>query len=197
MRKLLLVLWLLLPIVGWAYHEGPGQDRMQLDEVARLLDEASIHAKDEVWLLAIETYEKALEELPAAYVNEARRIRLERDKAWMQVSKLPEAHGDLVKLVEELQGDENAESTTLAEARSSLANAKYYLTWLMRLEGLPRETWEPEIEAARQTQRLLAEQARERGDQDALKKHSEDLESTIRLARLSLDELQGLPLPSQ
>jgi hypothetical protein len=67
----------------------------------------------------------------------------------------------------------------------------------MRLEGQPAEVWEPEIEGARQNYRLLAEQAAARGDAGALKKNQEDLESSIRLARMELSELQGLPLPSQ
>ena len=47
----------------------------------------------------------------------------------------------------------------LADARGALANAQYYTTWLMRLEGLPREEWQPEIEASRQNYKLLAERA--------------------------------------
>jgi hypothetical protein len=71
------------------------------------------------------------------------------------------------------------------------------MTWLMRLEGQPRERWEREIEASRQTYRLLAEQSERCGNVEAAKKNREDLESAIRLARLDLGELQGLPLPSQ
>ena len=71
------------------------------------------------------------------------------------------------------------------------------MTWLMRLEGQPRDTWEPEVESARQTYRLLAEQSQKRGDAAAFEKNREDLESAIRLARLDLSALQGLPLPNQ
>lgn len=85
----------------------------------------------------------------------------------------------------------------LDEAREGLANAQYYYTWLMRLEGYPREEWEPEVEVARQSYRLLAERASTRGDEAAARTHMEDLESSIKLARLDLEELQGLPLPSQ
>ena len=38
----------------------------------------------------------------------------------------------------------------IAETKSTLANAQYYITWLMRLEGHSRETWEPVIESSRQ-----------------------------------------------
>ncbi|MCA9215380.1 MAG: hypothetical protein KDB27_20085, partial [Planctomycetales bacterium] len=82
----------------------------------------------------------------------------------------------------------------LNEARAALANSQYYRTWLMKLEGLPEETWKPEIESARQTYRLLAESV---ADAELEKRFKEDLESTIRLARMDASDLQGLPLPSQ
>ena len=82
------------------------------------------------------------------------------------------------------------------EVRSTLANSQYYMTWLMRLEGRSREEWEPEIEASRQNYRLLAEKSKTDGD-TKFERHQKDLESAIRLARLDLKDLQGLPLPSQ
>jgi hypothetical protein len=115
----------------------------------------------------------------------------------MLAHQLPDAHAELRTLVEELQGDAATPADLLTDARSTQAQAQYYMTWLMRLEGQPREVWEPEIEAARQTYRLLEEQAESGGDARAAKKNQEDLESAIRLARLDLSELQGLPIPSQ
>jgi hypothetical protein len=78
----------------------------------------------------------------------------------------------------------------------------------MRLEGAPREEWEPEIEASRQNYKLLAEDptskctsagaACDKGDEQvASVRAAENLESAIRLERMSLTDLQGLPLPSQ
>jgi hypothetical protein len=67
----------------------------------------------------------------------------------------------------------------------------------MRLEGQGREVWEPEAESARQNYKMLAEDAAKKGDAPAVRKHREDLEASIRLARMDLSELQGLPLPSQ
>src|SRR6266545_4833947 len=63
----------------------------------------------------------------------------------------------------------------IRRVRLERANAQYYMTWLMRLEGYAREDWEPEIEAARQNFSLLAEQAEAKGDAAAAKKHEEDL----------------------
>jgi len=170
---------------------------MQLDRISTILAETDRAAADEQWPRAVELYEEALALLPADRQAEARRIRLERAKSQMQAEALPTAHQDLKDLVQELTSDPSANQELLAESRAALANAEYYVTWLMRLEGYVREDWEPEIEAARQNFKLLAEQAEAKGDFVAAKKHEEDLESAIRLARMDLAELQGLPLPSQ
>ena len=64
----------------------------------------------------------------------------------------------------------------------------------MRLEGVSRAEWEPEIEAARQHYALLENGAGSVADKG---RYQYDLASAIRLARMDLTELQGLPLPSQ
>jgi hypothetical protein len=197
MRMLLLVGWLLVPVGVGIWHYGPGQEKVQLDAVADVLARADRHAAAGEWAEAVREYDEALKMLPEGKVAAARRIRLERAKAQMLAHQLPGACEDLKNLVEELKDDPNVVPGLLAEARSAQAQAQYYLTWLMRLEGLSREVWEPEIEAARQTYRLLAEQAGSGGDEAAARKCQEDLEAAVRLARLDLSELQGLPLPSQ
>ncbi len=197
MRVLLLVGWLLIPVAVGLWHYGPGQEQMQLDTVAEMLARADQCVAAEDWTEAVNQYEEALRRLPPGKIMEQRRIRLEKCKAQMLAHQLPEAHAELRTLVEELQDDPGTPADLLAEARSTQAQSQYYMTWLMRLEGQPRELWEPEIEAARQTYRLLEEQAESRGDDAVAKKNQEDLESAIRLARLDLSELQGLPIPSQ
>ena len=197
MRKVILLAWLMLPVLAGFYHAGPGQEKSLLDDVSVILAEADRHAAAQQWADAETKYEQALNLLPADRVHESRQVRLERAKAQMFVKKLPEAHQELKALVDELKQDENADGQLLAGAREALANSQYYMTWLMRLEGQPKDVWEPEIEASRQTYRLLAEQARKTGNAKSEQKNREDLESAIRLARMDLSDLQGLPLPSQ
>ena len=197
MRVLFLVGWLLVPVGVGLWHYGPGQEQMKLDTVAEILARADQCVAAEKWADAVEQYDEALKLLPADKVREQRRIRLEKCKAQMLAHQLPDAHAELRTLVEELQGDPGTPTDLLAEARRAQAQSQYYMTWLMRLEGQPRELWEPEIEAARQTYRLLEEQAESSGNAPAIQKNREDLESAIRLTRLDLSELQGLPLPSQ
>lgn len=197
MRTLLFVGWMLVALGGACWHYGPGQERLTLDRVSQILRNADGYAANEQWEEAEAAYAEALGLLPPEKVAEARRIRLERAKAAMLAHQLPDAHASLKSLVDEMQADQAADAKVLAEARSAMANSQYYMTWLMRLEGLQREAWEPEIEAARQAYRHLAEQAEAQGDAAAAKRHQEDLESAVRLARMDLSELQGLPLPSQ
>jgi len=197
MRNILLVGWLLLPVGAWAYHEGPGQDRIALEETDAIILKAQKAVADGSWKRAVALYGDALGSLPAdpdSYdIKVAQRLKIELNKARMQASGLPEARDELATLVEQMQGDENSDPALLNDARQALANAQFYKTWLMRLEGLDRTVWEPEIEAARQNYRLLAE--RTEGDTKTL--HQEDLETAVRLARLDLEDLQGLPLPSE
>ncbi|MGC6488141.1 MAG: hypothetical protein ACON4Z_10875 [Planctomycetota bacterium] len=198
MRKILLVGWLVLPVGAWAYHEGPGQDRVALEAAEQVLSAAHQAASDGDWKLAIREYEAALESLPkdpdAFDVRVAQRLQIELNKARMQSEGLIEARDELATLVEQMQADAGADAALLRDARQALARAQFYKTWLMRLEGLDRKVWEPEIEAARQNWRLLAEQA---GSESEKMLHQEDLEAAVRLARMEMEDLQGLPLPSE
>ncbi len=197
MRTLAIVGWLMIPVIAGAYHYGPGQDQLALDDVARTLAYADERVVEGDYAEASKYYTDALNLLPDDHESDARRIRLERAKANLNASNLPDAHLDLETLVEEMKADPNADAGLLNEAREALANTQYYVTWLMRLEGFGREEWEPEIEAARQTYTLLAEHAEADGDQETAERHLEDLESAIRLARMDLGELEGLDLPKQ
>jgi hypothetical protein len=199
MRRAFLIVWLLLPTAAAAYHFGPGQERLKLDDVAHSLSLAQQHVAAEQWREAIAKYDDALSQLPADRFQEGQQIRLERAKARMLAQQLPQAHEELKVLVDELEGEASTteNGTLLSSARESLANAQYYMTWLMRLEGQPREVWEPEIESSRQLYRLLAEEAESAVDHELAVRRMKDLESAVRLARMDLSELQGLPLPSQ
>jgi hypothetical protein len=194
---LLLAGWILLIPAALAYHLGPGQTQKALDIVAQHVRHAEACAEASDHAGAVDAYEEALKALPESRKSYSRPLRIARAKAMMLASKLPEAHEDMKALVDELQGEPGSDAKLLGEAREVLANSQYYITWLMRLEGLGRELWEPEIDSARQNYRLLAEQATQKGNATAAQRHLEDLEASVRLARMDLGELQGLPLPSQ
>ena len=198
MRNILLVGWLVIPVGAWAYHEGPGQHRVALEEADTVMLAAHEAASGGDWKAAIREYEAALEALPKdpdAYDQRvAQRLQIELNKARMQSAGLIEARDELATLVEQMQAEQGSDPALLRDARQALARSQFYKTWLMRLEGLDRKVWEPEIEAARQNWRLLAEQA---GTAQERTLHQEDLEAAVRLARLEMEDLQGLPLPSE
>ena len=197
MRKFLILIWCMLPVLLGAWHYGPGQEQLKLDEAALLLKQAQAATDREDFASAVLHYEDAINAVPAKRTHELQRLRLEKAKAQMQAKQLPTANGDLKTLLAELVEDKNADPKLREETRAALANSQYYMTWLMRLEGVSRDEWEPEIEAARQHYRLLAESSEKDGETKQTEKHKQDLESVIRLARMDLKDLQGLPLPSQ
>ena len=197
MRVLLIVIWMLIPVAALAYHLGPGQAQLKLDRASQLLQQADQFAQEQKWTEAHQNYGEALSVIPESETLKRRQVRLERDKALMMDRGLNEAFADLMSLVNEMQTDSDADAATLAEAQSSLASAQFYRTWLMRLEGQPREIWEPQIESAQMTYRMLAENSSQDGNHQEFLIHTKNLESAIQLARMDVGELQGLPLPSQ
>ena len=197
MRVLFALLWVAIAAVYWAWHAGPGQDRLQLNAAGELAAQAAANAHKGKWPEAVQGYDAALASLPAEHEAPARELRLERAKARMHNGQLPEARTELGALVDELQADPQAPPQLTAAARQALASAQYYVTWLLRLEGEPAAIWEPEIESARQLHRLLAEESAQQGRSAEAATHREDVEATIRLARMDLSELQAINLPKQ
>lgn len=211
MRKLLLFTWLLLPVGAAAYHYGPGQDQLRTDAAAEQIALADGYVREArevaaregdaaakgLWAEAERTLSEAIARLPGEHTSELRRLRLERAKAQMFVSKLPDARRELELLVGELEGDPAADPAMLVDARDALANSQYYITWLLRLEGAAPEEWEREVDASRQNYKLVAETLLAKGDAAGAARAEANLESSIRLARMDIKDLQGLPLPSQ
>jgi len=197
MRILMIVGWLFVGLGGAIFHFGPGQKHMETDKVDLVLNDARQCVAEEDWSQAVDLFNAALADIPDEKVAESRSVMLEKAKCQMMASKLPEARSTLSGLLEDVRKDDTTKKEIVADVQSALANSQYYMTWLMRLEGMPEEEWKPEIEAARQHYTQLAVDAKEMGDEELLKRSSEDLESAVRLARMDLSELQGLPLPSQ
>ena len=205
MKRWMLTLWCLLPLGGMAYHYGPGRIGLALDAIAADVADGRAHAQraatlsgsaaSDEWSLAAQRFDAALTALPVERVAERRALQLERAKCRMLCSRLPEANADLRALVKELEDDPAADAALAFDARRTWANSEYYMTWLQRLEGVPRDEWEPRIEAARQVLKHLAGDAALADDTRVAV--AEDLEAAVRLERMDLGELQGLPLPSQ
>ena len=197
MRRLLIIGWLMLLPLGGLYHLVAGAHHREMDVIGDALDDARRLVVEEDWHKAVPKFELALQNLPEELLTESRQLRLELAQAKMNAAKLPEAHGELKELLDELLADKTTDGQLEQQVRESLANSQFYMTWLMRLEGMPASKWEPEIESARQNYKMLAETAEQSGNNVAADKQKENLEASIRLARLDLGDLQGLPLPNQ
>lgn len=197
MRRVLLMGWLMLLPLGGLYHLVAGPHHREMDAIGESLAEARRLVGEEEWHKAVPQFEKALGSIPEELTKETRALRLELAQTKMNASKLPDAHAELKGLLDELLADNKSDKKLEQEVRESLANSQFYLTWLMRLEGLPATEWEPEIESARQNYRMLAETAEDGGNSTAATKQKKNLEAAINLARLDLTDLQGLPLPNQ
>ncbi|MEM6777235.1 MAG: hypothetical protein AAF670_06235 [Planctomycetota bacterium] len=201
MRLFLMLCWLTIPLLAWAYHIGPGQQQMEVDDAHRQVILAQELESQEDDASAVKAYSDALSQLDMSDQSEQIRVRkfetrLAMAKAQMRSNQLPEARFALQALLDELEDRDDIATKLIDDTRQSLASAQYYMTWLMRLEGLPELQWEPEIEASRQHFRVLAEKV-DSSDQQVFTERRRDLESAIQLARMDLADLQALKIPSQ
>lgn len=194
-RTLLITLWLLVPAALLALHYGPGQASLARDNASAFLREAQAAEQAERWDAACQAYDRALAALPAGDDATRFKVRHAQANARLYTGELPEAMSDLDALLAEMLKNKTPPKETQA-VRSSLASAQYYAAWLMRLESAPTEEWMAQAENARQHFRLLAEDTRSH-DAETARDHEKNLEAVIRLERMDLSELQGLPLPKK
>ncbi len=197
MRIILVIAWLFVGLAGVIFHLGPGRDQAKLDRLDLILREAQHSVDTHQWATAVEKFDLALAEIPSDKAQQARQVILEKAKAQMMSKNLPLARQTLEQVLSDARKDPTSEPAFVAEIESTLASSQYYMTWLMRLEGLAKEAWLPEIESARQHYTQVAQIGKDLGDIELVRRGQEDVEASVRLARMDLNELQGLPLPSQ
>jgi hypothetical protein len=195
-KKLLIAVWLLVPVVLLAVHYGPGQKSLARDRAAEKIAAAQKAALAENWAGAVELYSEALALLPNDDLKTRHQLRLTQANARIYTGELPEAKADLETLLADAQKN-HTPATLVDEIRANLASAEYYASWLMRLEGAATEEWMAETESARQHFRLLAEQTQAHGTKALATDYQKNLEAAIRLELMDLSELKGLPLPKQ
>ena len=189
--KLMVATWLVTPVVLLGLHYGPGQRSLAQDRVKAAVAQAELAEGDKDWAVAAASWRKAIDAVPADDADERVRLSLKYQMARVMKGDLPQALEDTATLLTQSRGWKVSE-TVDRELRAQLGAMHYWAAWLMRLEGAAPGEWEPVADQARQHFRLLAET--EPTGVDAQKKN---LESTIRLIRMDLSELQGLPLPKE
>jgi hypothetical protein len=196
MKKVLVLVWLLIPVLLIVLYYGPFQKYIALDRAADLIDTAMAAEADKEYARAVEAYAGAFAEVPEKDTHTRWQIQLAHARARMFSGELPEGMMALEDMLGTLQL-RNAPGTLRRQVRSTLAMAQYYAGWLMRLEGAEPDEWTRQTEAARQNYRLLAEDSRDHEEKVIMEDYQKNLEATIRLARMDLSELEALPLPEE
>lgn len=188
-RNHLIFLWLLAPAALCAYHLAAGEVGMARDEAARQIAVAEAAASAEDWKGAMEAYSVALQKLPLTDRAQRWSLRLARSAARLNAGALPAAMLELDVLLQEIKQAEPA--SPLVEAiRANLAMGEYYAAWLMRVEGAADVEWKAELNSAREGFLALVSESA-----SARKEYQQNLEATVWLARLTLEELRATPLP--
>ena len=190
--KLFVAAWLVAPVVLLGLHFGPGRRTLAADRANGAVADAKAAETDGDWsTAAANAWRAAAEAVDPAGVDQRVRLSLKYQMAHVHTGELPHALEDTAALLTQAR-QWNVSPEVEREVRADLGATHYWAAWLMRLAGAAAGEWEPVADQARQHFRFLAET--EPAGKDEQKKN---LESTIRLIRMDLSELQGLPLPKE
>lgn len=196
MKRWLLLCWLLLPLPVIVWHFGPGQQWLARDRANTLIRQARLAEAGSDWARAAQQFGAA-----AALVgtgDPATKLRL--DLAQVRVNYRQGAAVEAIDGAVGILANRNFESQPAdlqREARELAGRIHYYAAWVMRLEGAQRDLWLEEAEFARQNYRLLTESALAQRALEQSARDQTNLESAVRLQRMSLMELMARPLPEE
>jgi hypothetical protein len=205
MFRVLLLVWMLLPIVVLIWHIGPGQDHLSSDRAGRHIRRADMAVTVGDWSAAAEAYVAAQAELPESATTQRCRLALSEATARIEAGQMTTGRELLEQLLKDMERDPAADENLMTSVRHELATAAYYEAWLARLQNASEEQWRPEIQLAQQQLRLLAQQAMRRAaSEDNLRNadahrrariFQRNLEAAVKLEQMDLVDLQNRPLP--
>lgn len=196
MKRGLLLLWLLLPLPVVVWHFGPGQQWLARDKAQSAVRQAQAAEAATNWARAETLYREA--SALAGAGDRTLRTRLD-----MALVRMRYRQGGAVEAIDGIDRilagrDFHQQPPELQrEARGLAGRIHYHAAWIMRLEGAQRELWMEEAELARQNYRLLSEQVLAGTRAANAQTHQTNLETAVRLQRMSLTELMGKPLPEE
>lgn len=196
MKRWLLLLWLLLPLPVIVWHYGPGQRWLARDRANALIGRGQQSESGKDWAAAETLYREAVARI--GNTDPAVRARLD-----MALVRCRFRQGGAVEAIEEADrilagpGFAGLPEPLQREARELAGRIHYYAAWVMRLEGAQRDLWMEEADLARQNYRLLTESSMSAGLAQYGAAQQTNLESAVRLQRMSLTELMGKPLPEE
>jgi len=196
MKRWLLLLWLLLPLPMVVWHFGPGQKWLARDHAQALLRQAEQAERNGDWKNAEDHFREA-----------SGRIRTTEPRLTAQLdialARMRYRQGGAVAAIDQIdrviddRGFRDQSPALQREARELAGRIHYHAAWVMRLEGAQRDLWMEEAELARQNFRLLSEDSLAAGRGSYSQLQQTNLESAVRLQRLSLTELMARRLPEE
>jgi hypothetical protein len=196
MKRWLLLLWLLVPLPVIVWHFGPGQQWLARDRAHSLIRRAQAAEAQKNWAEAETLFRDAAGKLGNTDPN----VRLQLDVALVRARYQQGGAVEAIDGVDRILSDTRFRSLPdplQREARELAGRIHYYAAWVMRLEGAQRDLWMEEAELARQNYRLLTESSFDAGKSSYAQTQQTNLESAVRLQRMSLTELMGRPLPEE
>lgn len=199
--KWYMAIWLCVPAFLLAWHYGPGQTYLHRDIAAEHIEQARVAAESEDWESVYISLKDAEAALPAEDRVQKMELQYASAAARIKAGNILEGIEQLQELLDESDNTDPGspkfmDADLKARVRNELASAAYYAGWIMRVhESATPAEWKPEVERARQQFRMLAEDAKAKGDAGKSETYQKNLESTIRLEHMDLSDLAALPFP--
>lgn len=201
MRRWLLLLWILAPLPVVVWHFGAGQKWLARDRANTLLAEAQRAESRGAWSDAETLYRQAVAGLgPAESGSIDKPLKVRLDMALARARYRQGGAVDSIDGMDRIVADPGFPSLPeelQREARELAGRIHYYAAWVLRLEGAQRDLWMEEAEFSRQNFRMLAETSLAASRTNYSLIQQTNLESAIRLERMSLTELMARPLPEE
>ena len=196
MKRWLLLLWLLVPLPVIVWHYGPGQQWLARDRAWSLIQLAQQAEQKKDWAGAEERFHGAAAALGNTDPTARMRLDLALVRERYRQGGAVEALDGADRILSDRQFPEQP-AEFQREARELAGRIHYYASWVMRLEGAQRELWMEEAELSRQNYRLLTEASFSAGKTEFATTQQTNLESAVRLQRMSITELMARRLPEE
>ena len=196
MKQWLLLLWILIPLPVVVWHFGAGQEWPARDRAHTLFKDAQAAESRKAWSEAEAFYKEAANHVKSSEAT----VKAQLEIALARTRYRQGGAVDSIDLIDRVISDRNFPSQPEAqqrEARELAGRIHYYAAWVLRLEGAQRDLWMEEAELARQNFRMLSEQTMAAGRTNYSLLQQTNLESAVRLQRMSLSELMARPIPEE
>ena len=196
MKRWLLFLWLCLPLPIVVWHYGPGQKWLARDRAHTLIQRAQKAEAQKNWREAETLFHQAADQVRTEHPRLKTQLDLALVRTRYRQGSAVEAIDGIDGLLSE-SGFRNQPAEVQREARELAGRIHYHAAWVMRLEGAQKDLWMEEAELARQNFRLLSENTLSLGQTNYSQLQQTNLETAVRLQRMSLTELMAKPLPEE